>query len=53
MSQIYKCVQCNAIFDSKKKLDAHEIFSHKIDTSSKKKILILGGVHVIKELQKK
>jgi len=48
---------CDAKFDSKKKLDAHEIFTHKTDSSSKKKILILGGgfggMHVLKELQEK
>ena len=38
-------------------MDAHEIFAHKTDTPSKKKILILGGgfggMHVLKKLQKK
>jgi len=57
VSQIFNCLLCDAKFDSKKKLDAHEIFSHKSDTPSKKKILILGGgfggMHVLKELQKK
>ena len=57
MSQTYNCLQCDTQFDSKKKLDAHEIFVHKTGTSSKKKILILGGgfggMHVLKELQKK
>lgn len=57
MSQTYNCLHCDARFDSKKKLDAHEIFAHKTETSSKKKILILGGgfggMHVLKELQKK
>ena len=56
MSQTYNCVKCDVIFDSKKELEAHEIFSHKLDTSSKKKILILGGgfggMHVLKEIQK-
>jgi len=45
------------MFDSKKKFEAHVIFSHKIATTSKKKILILGGgfggMHILKELQKK
>jgi len=57
VSQTYNCLHCDAKFDSKKKLCAHEIFSHKTDTSSKKRILILGGgfggMHVLKELQKK
>jgi len=57
VSQTYNCLQCKAIFDSKKKFEAHVIFSHKTDTSLKKKILILGGgfggMHVLKELQKK
>ena len=57
MTQTYSCLLCDAKFDSKKKLDAHEIFTHKTDSSSKKKILILGGgfggMHVLKELQKK
>jgi len=56
MSQNFVCLQCDAIFDSKKKLDGHEIFVHKTDTLSRKKILILGGgfggMHVLKELQK-
>jgi NADH dehydrogenase len=56
VSQTFVCLQCDAIFDSKKKLDAHEIFVHKTDTISRKKILILGGgfggMHVLKELQK-
>jgi len=57
MSETYNCLKCDATFDSKKKLDAHEIFAHKTDTPSKKKILILGGgfggMHVLKYLQKK
>lgn len=57
MSQTYNCDKCDAKFDSKKKLDAHVIFSHKSDTAAKKKILILGGgfggMHVLKDLQKK
>lgn len=57
MSQIYNCVQCDATFDSKKEFEAHVIFAHKTDTTSKKKILILGGgfggMHVLKDLQKK
>jgi NADH dehydrogenase len=57
VSQTYNCLLCDAKFESKKKLDAHGIFAHKTDTSSKKKILILGGgfggMHVLKELQKK
>lgn len=57
MSQAYNCLKCDAKFDSKKKLDAHEIFAHKTDTPSKKKVLILGGgfggMHVLKDLQKK
>jgi len=57
VSQTYNCLHCDTLFDSKKKLDAHEIFTHKTDTPSKKKILILGGgfggMHVLKELQKK
>ena len=57
MTQTYNCLLCDAKFDSKKKLDAHEIFTHKTDSSSKKKILILGGgfggMHVLKELQEK
>ena len=57
MTQTHDCLQCDAKFDSKKKLDAHVIFAHKTDTPSKKKILILGGgfggMHVLKELQKK
>jgi len=57
VSQTYNCLQCDAKFDSKKKMDAHAIFAHKTNTSSKKKILILGGgfggMHVLKELQKK
>ena len=57
MAQIYKCLQCDVTFDSVKKRNAHEIFSHKSDMPSKKKILILGGgfggMHVLKELQKK
>ena len=56
MTQTYNCLLCDAKFDSKKKLDAHEIFTHKTDSSSKKKILILGGgfggMHVLKELEK-
>ena len=56
MTQTYNCLLCDAKFDSKKKLDAHEIFAHKTDSSSKKKILILGGgfggMHVLKELEK-
>lgn len=56
MPQTFNCLKCDVKFDSKKKLDAHEIFAHKTDTSSKKKILILGGgfggMHVLKELQK-
>ena len=55
MSKTYNCLHCDAIFDSKEKLDAHEIFSHKTDTP-KKKILILGGgfggMHVLRDLQK-
>ena len=54
---MYTCLLCDAKFDSKKKLDAHEIFTHKTDSFSKKKILILGGgfggMHVLKELEKK
>jgi len=57
VSETYNCVKCNAKFDSQKKLDAHVIFSHKTDMTLKKKILILGGgfggMHVLKELQKK
>jgi NADH dehydrogenase len=57
VSQLYNCVQCDLTFDSKKKFEAHVIFSHKTDSTSKKKILILGGgfggMHVLKELQKK
>jgi len=57
VTQTYPCLLCDAKFDSKKKLDAHEIFTHKTDSSSKKKVLILGGgfggMHVLKELQKK
>ena len=57
VSQLYNCVQCDLKFDSKKKFEAHVIFSHKTDSTSKKKILILGGgfggMHVLKELQKK
>jgi len=57
VTQTYSCLLCDAKFDSKKKLAAHEIFTHKTDSSSKKKILILGGgfggMHVLKELQKK
>jgi len=57
VSQTYNCLQCKATFDSKKKFEAHVIFSHKTDTSLKKKILILGGgfggMHILKELQKK
>jgi len=57
VSQIYNCVQCDAAFDSKKEFEAHVIFAHKTDTTSKKKILILGGgfggMHVLKDLQKK
>ena len=56
MPQAYNCLQCDVKFDSKKKLDAHVIFAHKTDASSKKKILVLGGgfggMHVLKELQK-
>jgi len=56
VTQTYNCLLCDAKFDSKKKLDAHEIFTHKTDSSSKKKILILGGgfggMHVLKELEK-
>lgn len=56
MSQIFKCTQCDATFDSKKKVNAHVIFSHKSDTASKKKVLILGGgfggINVLKDLQK-
>ena len=56
MSQTYNCLLCDVKFDSKKKLDAHVIFAHKTDASSKKKILVLGGgfggMHVLKELQK-
>ena len=57
MSEIYNCIQCDAAFDSKKEFEAHVIFSHKTDTISKKKILILGGgfggMYVLKDLQKK
>jgi len=57
VSQIFNCPHCDANFDSKRKLDAHEIFAHKTDSPSKKKVLILGGgfggMHVLKELQKK
>lgn len=56
MSQIFKCDQCDVVFDSKKKVDAHVIFTHKSDVASKKKILILGGgfggMNVLKDLQK-
>jgi len=56
MSQQFSCSYCDAVFDSKKKIDAHVIFSHKSDIASKKKILILGGgfggVNVLKDLQK-
>jgi len=54
---MYNCTQCDATFDSKKKFEAHVIFSHKTDETSKKKILILGGgfggIYVLKDLQKK
>lgn len=57
MSQSYSCLYCDAKFESEKKLNAHEIFAHKTDSPSKKNILILGGgfggMHVLKELQKK
>jgi len=56
VSQIYHCLLCDANFESKKKLDAHEIYAHKTDSPLKKKILILGGgfggMHVLKEVQK-
>ena len=56
MSQTYKCTNCDVAFDSEKKLDAHVIFSHKSDTISKKKILVLGGgfggIYVLRDLQK-
>jgi len=57
VSQLYSCNQCDVTYYSKKKFDAHVIFSHKTDASSKKKVLILGGgfggIHVLKDLQKK
>ena len=56
MPQTYKCTHCDVAFDSEKKLDAHVIYSHKSDTISKKKILVLGGgfggIYVLRDLQK-
>lgn len=56
MSQIFKCPHCDVAFDSKKKIEAHVIYSHKSDSISKKKIVILGGgfggIYVLRDLQK-
>jgi len=60
MSQSLHCKHCNLYFKSKKEHDAHSIFSHKVESTNMKKILILGGgfgaittlIHLQKKLKK-
>ncbi len=51
-----RCKQCDLVFDTQKKFDAHVIFAHKCQPASVKKILILGGgfagINVLNNIQK-
>lgn len=57
MSQSIHCKHCNLYFKSKKEYESHSIFSHKVESTNMKKILILGGgfgaITVLTNLQKK
>lgn len=57
MSGKFTCRDCDLVFNTNKEYKAHIIFSHKTQSPSVKRILILGGgfggIHVFEELQKK